>query len=158
MVAHPATSQFNQAQDGLTAASATRHSRLQRPATLIAKHCSRSRTTQFLSVMDTDKGTKQFQDRFSVLSGLAFTENRELRTTSQTKRPPGNLGGLFFQGRIVLTEVLSIRTFCGNLMSLKSAVSSKICDLNSLIFNNLHDTSTTRQTGPKWTKIACFRR
>src|SRR5208283_4938842 len=65
------------------------------------------------------------------------------------KRPPGNLGGLFFQGRIVPTEVLSIRTFCGNLMSLKSTVSSKICDLNSLIFNNLCNTSTSQQTRTK---------
>ena len=37
---------------------------------------------------------------------LLRTENREPRTAPQTKRPPGNLGGLFFQGRIVLTELL----------------------------------------------------
>ena len=29
----------------------------------------------------------------------------------QTKRPPGNLGGLFFQGRIVPTELLTHQNF-----------------------------------------------
>src|ERR1035438_4315465 len=100
--------------------------------------------------------------RFSVLSEepTPLPADGELCTENclQTKRPPGNLGGLFFQGRIVPTEVLSIRTFCGNLMSLKSTVSSKICDLNSLIFNNLHDTSTSQQTGSKWGKFPRFRR
>src|ERR1039458_8184356 len=41
-------------------------------------------------------------------------------------------------------------------MSLKSTVSSKIFDLNSLIFNNLRDTSTSRQTGSKWDKKPPF--
>ena len=74
------------------------------------------------------------------------------------RRPPGNLGGLLLQGRIVLTEVLSIRTFCGNLMSLKSTVSSKIYDLNSLIFNSLRAMSTSRQKASKSTKSSSFRR
>jgi hypothetical protein len=43
-------------------------------------------------------------------------------------------------------------------MSLKSTVSSKICDLNSLIFNNLQDASTSQQTGPKWVEFASFQR
>src|SRR5271165_6553199 len=41
-------------------------------------------------------------------------------------------------------------------MSLKSAVSSKICGLNSLIFNELRDGSTNRQTRSKLGKIASF--
>jgi hypothetical protein len=41
-------------------------------------------------------------------------------------------------------------------MSLKTTVSSKIYDLNGLIFNNLQDTSTSQQTGPKWEKIPEF--
>jgi hypothetical protein len=74
----------------------------------------------------------------------------------QNEKATRQLGSLFSQGRIVPTEVLSIRTFCGNLMSLKSTVSSKICDLNTLIFNNLHNMSTSRQTGSKWAKRPCF--
>ncbi len=38
-------------------------------------------------------------------------------------------------------------------MSLKTVVSSKICDLNSLIFNKIQDTSTSQQTVPNWQKI-----
>src|ERR1700678_295486 len=87
-------------------------------------------------------------------SGSQFTETAPGNLSAKTKRPPGNLGSLFFQGRIVPTEVSSIETFCGNLMSLKSTVSSKICDLNGLIFNNLHCMSKSQQTGPKWAKSA----
>jgi hypothetical protein len=43
----------------------------------------------------------------------------------------------------------SIRTFWRNLMSRKSEVSSKISDLNSLVFNNLRDMAKSRQTRPK---------
>jgi hypothetical protein len=39
-------------------------------------------------------------------------------------------------------------------MSLKSTVSSKIFDLNSLIFNNLRRVSKSQQTGPKWAEFA----
>jgi hypothetical protein len=45
---------------------------------------------------------------------------------AKRKGHPATLGDLFFQGRIVLTEFSSIRTFCGHLMSLKSIVSRKI--------------------------------
>jgi len=76
----------------------------------------------------------------------------------QNEKATRQLGSLFFQGRIVPTEVSSIETFCGNLMSLKSTVSSKICDLNSLIFNNLHRVSKSQQTGPKWAEFAFLER
>ena len=74
----------------------------------------------------------------------------------QNEKATRQQGSLFFQGRIVLKEVSSIRTFCGHLMSLKSTVSSKICDLNSLIFNNLRDTSTSQQIGSKRLEIVPF--
>ena len=57
---------------------------------------------------------------------------------AQTKRPPGNVGDLLFQGRIVPTEgVCSVKTFWRNLMSLKSRVSRDFWELNIFIFNNL---------------------
>jgi hypothetical protein len=57
---------------------------------------------------------------------------------AQTKRPPGNVGDLLFQGRIVPTEgVCSVKTFWRNLKSLKSRVSRDFWELNIFIFNNL---------------------
>jgi len=52
----------------------------------------------------------------------------------------------FSQGRIVPTEVWSIETFCGNLMSLKSGVSRKFCELNIFIFSSLQKSSNCHQT------------
>jgi hypothetical protein len=76
----------------------------------------------------------------------------------QNEKATRQQGSLFFQGRIVPTEVESIRTFCANLMGRKSTVSSKIYDLNSPIFNDLHKMSTTRQTRPKWSEKPHIRR
>ena len=53
------------------------------------------------------------------------------------KRPPGNLGSLFFQGRIVPTEIKTVKTFWRNLMSLKRGVSRNISEINTFIFNDL---------------------
>jgi hypothetical protein len=61
---------------------------------------------------------------------------------AKRKGHPATLGDLFFQGRIVLTEFSSIRTFCGHLMSLKSIVSRKIYDLNTPVFNGLDNLHT----------------
>jgi hypothetical protein len=61
---------------------------------------------------------------------------------AKRKGHPATLGDLFFQGRIALTEFSSIRTFCGHLMSLKSIVSRKIYDLNTPVFNGLHNLHT----------------
>jgi hypothetical protein len=55
------------------------------------------------------------------------------------KRPPGNLGSLFFQGRIVLTEIKTVKTFWRNLMSLKRGVSRNISEINTFIFNYLEN-------------------
>ena len=52
------------------------------------------------------------------------------------KRLPGNLGSLFFQGRIVLTEIKTVKTFWRNLMSLKRGVSRNISEISSFIFND----------------------
>ena len=53
------------------------------------------------------------------------------------KRPPGNLGSLFFQGRIVPTEIKTVKTFWRNLMSPKRGVSRNISEINAFIFNDL---------------------
>jgi hypothetical protein len=55
------------------------------------------------------------------------------------KRPPGNLGSLFFQGRIVLTEIKTVKTFWRNLMSLKRGVSRNISEINTFIVNELEN-------------------
>jgi hypothetical protein len=76
-------------------------------------------------------------------------------TSAQTKRPPGNVGDLFFQGRIVPTEgVSSVKTFWRNLMSLKSGVSSDFWELNMFIFNNIQTALTSGPTAPKWSNSA----
>jgi hypothetical protein len=140
MVANPATPKLDEAKHILPAASAAWSSRLQLRSTLIAKHQFASPAAQLLSISDTKATTQQF--RTNALQNEKATRQQ---------------GSLFSQGRIVPTELLSIRTFCRNLMSLKSIVSSKICDLNTLIFNNLQDVSTSRQTAPKWAEAPAFR-
>ena len=47
------------------------------------------------------------------------------------------------QGRIVPTEALdSVKTFCRNLMSRKTGVSSDFSEINVFIFNDLQNRST----------------
>src|SRR5208282_5477937 len=159
---NPAAPKLDQTNHGFTAASAARLSRLQLHSTLIAKHrnSSAAQTVPCSEYGFDPPGVSWirrlgpvFRSRSRPLGQL----RSRARTSSKTKRPPGNLGSLFFQGRIVPTEVLSIRTFCRDLMSLKSAVSSKICDLNSPIFNNLQRASTSQQTRSKSVKMPSFR-
>src|ERR1017187_5424692 len=75
---------------------------------------------RFCPVGDTDRSTQQLQENSSQLPVVSsqFSVNNgpvasRLRTENclQTKRPPGNLGGLFFQGRIVPTEVSIHQSF-----------------------------------------------
>jgi hypothetical protein len=58
-------------------------------------------------------------------------------TAAKTKRPPGNVGSLLFQGRIVPTEVKAVKTFWRNLMGRKTGVSRNFYEINIFIFNSL---------------------
>jgi hypothetical protein len=111
MIADPTASKLDEIKHRFAAASAARLSRLQLRSALIAKHRFSSSAAQTRAVDDTDASTQEFQKQFPVLTsqpanGFGFlltTEKRKL--SSKTKRLPGNLGSLFFQGRIVPTEV-----------------------------------------------------
>jgi hypothetical protein len=59
-------------------------------------------------------------------------------------------GRPLLQGRIVPTEALdSVKTFCGNLMSLKTGVSSDFSEINASVFNDLQKTLTFLRNVPK---------
>src|ERR1700738_2493166 len=60
--------------------------------------------------------------------------------SGQTKRPPGNVGGLLLQGRIVPTEAKNpVKTFLGKNMSRKTRVSSNFWEINVFVFNSLRN-------------------
>src|SRR3981081_2854044 len=62
------------------------------------------------------------------------------RNRGQTKRPPGNVGGLLLQGRIVPTEAKNpVKTFLGKNMSRKTRVSSNFWEINVFLFNSLRN-------------------
>ena len=73
----------------------------------------------------------------SATRGLRFNEIwRKRKGHPATGRP-------FLQGRIVPTEAIdSVKTFCRNLMSLKTGVSSDFWEINAFIFNNLRNALT----------------
>jgi hypothetical protein len=112
MIADAAASKLDETKHRFSAASAAWLSRLQLRSALIAKHRFSSSAAQiryFGTVDDTDASTEVSEavpGSQSANDGFGFwlrTENRKL--SSKTKRLPGNLGSLFFQGRIVPTEV-----------------------------------------------------
>ena len=70
---------------------------------------------------------------------LAGEGARATRSLRKMKRLPGNLGSLFFQGRIVLTEIKTVKTFWRNLMSPKRGVSRNISEINIFRFNDLQN-------------------
>jgi hypothetical protein len=72
------------------------------------------------------------------------------RSRSQLKRKGHPATGQpFLQGRIVPTEASdSVKTFCRNLMSLKTGVSSDFSEINAFVFFNLQTEATLGRSAP----------
>jgi hypothetical protein len=66
-----------------------------------------------------------------MLAESAYSFARKL---AETKRPPGNLGGLFFQGRIVLTEGKVRQNFLAKSYGPKKQGVKEIFDNKGLCF------------------------
>ncbi len=82
------------------------------------------------------------------------TANPRTEIRAKRKGHPAT-GRPSLQGRIVPTEAIdSVKTFCGNLMSLKTRVSSDFWEINHCLFNNLQKVLTGSESDPKSPKIA----
>jgi hypothetical protein len=94
----------------------------------------------------------------SVQSGNAFLADTRVqnlnrfttirRMISKTKRPPGNWAASSSRENSSNGGLDSVKTFCGNLMSRKTGVSSDFWEINTIVFNNLGNGLTQFKTVP----------
>jgi hypothetical protein len=57
------------------------------------------------------------------------------------KRPPGNRAASSSRENSSNGALKSVKTFCANLMSLKTGVSRDFCEINVFVFNELQNQS-----------------
>jgi hypothetical protein len=60
---------------------------------------------------------------------------------AKTKRPPGNWVASSSRENSSNGALKSVKTFCANLMSLKTRVSRDFCEINVFVFNTLQNQS-----------------
>jgi hypothetical protein len=83
--------------------------------------------------------------RVSIWSLSRFTT---LQMISKTKRPPGNWAAFSSRENSSNGGLDSVKTFCGNLMSRKTGVSSDFWEINASVFNHLWNGLTGSKTVP----------
>src|SRR5215469_3315796 len=65
--------------------------------------------------------------------------NFDVDHSCKTKRPPGNWAAFSSRENSSNGGLESVKTFCRNLMSLKTGVSSDFCEINAFVFSNLRN-------------------
>jgi hypothetical protein len=65
----------------------------------------------------------------------------------KTKRPPGNRAASSSRENSSNGALKSVKTFCANLMSPKTGVSSDFCEINVFVFNQIQNQSIEAGNG-----------
>jgi hypothetical protein len=68
--------------------------------------------------------------------------------TAKTKRPPGNRAASSSRENSSNGALKSVKTFCANLMSLKTGVSRDFCEINVFVFSGLQNQLTAAMGVP----------
>lgn len=86
------------------------------------------------------------RSREITVPASATIRERKLEKYMQTKRPPGNWAAFSSRENSSNGGLNSVKTFCRNLMSQKTGVSSDFWEINASVINNLQNGLTFPKT------------